>query len=45
MAFISDVHTNANLVKNSETIEKNIEHPEEDNVALSNSNIPKSKLT
>jgi hypothetical protein len=45
MAFISDVHTDADLVKNSETIEKNIENPEEDTVALSNSHIPKSKLT
>ena len=45
LAFISDVHTDTNLTENSETIKKNITNQEEDDTTLSNSSLPKSKLT
>lgn len=44
-AFITDVHTDTNLIKESEIKKENIESKEEDNTTLPNSSLPKSKLT
>lgn len=45
MALLSDAHTDLASVNNLETIKENIELEKEQETSLSNSGLPKSKLT